>query len=77
MLDRVTKEKFRDSLGFEDEQLMTDNLFADFQREDVIDEYGDIVEIAPFVYEACEGVDQIKKKCNQKLDAYNEKNHSK
>jgi dynein heavy chain len=30
MLDRVTKEKFRDSLGFEDEQLMTDNLFCDF-----------------------------------------------
>jgi len=77
MLDRVTKEKFRDSLGFEDEQLMTDNLFADFQREDVIDEYGDIVEIAPFVYEACESLEQIRKKCNQKLDAYNEKNHSK
>jgi len=57
MLDRVTKEKFRDSLGFEDEQLMTDNLFADFQREDVVDEYGDIVEAAPFVYEACEGID--------------------
>jgi len=77
MLDRVTKEKFRDSLGFEDEQLMTDNLFADFQRDDVIDEYGDIVEAAPFVYEACEGIDQIRAKCNAKLAAYNEKNHSK
>jgi hypothetical protein len=30
MLDKVTKEKFRDSLGFDDEQLMTDILFADF-----------------------------------------------
>ena len=42
MLDRVTKEKFRDSLGFEDEQLMTDTIFCDFQRDDEIDEYGDI-----------------------------------
>lgn len=30
ILDRVTKEKFRDSLGFEDEELMTDMYFADF-----------------------------------------------
>lgn len=30
IMDRVTKEKFRDSLGFEDEQLMTTMLFADF-----------------------------------------------
>lgn len=30
MLDRVTKEKFRDQLGFDDEQLMTNYLFADF-----------------------------------------------
>ena len=30
MLDRVTKEKFRDTLGFDDEQLMTNFLFADF-----------------------------------------------
>jgi hypothetical protein len=67
MLDRVTKEKFRDSLGFEDEQLMTENLFCDFQREDVIDEYGDIVEVAPFVYEACPDIETIRRKCNQKL----------
>lgn len=63
MLDRVTKEKFRDSLGFEDEQLMTDNLFCDFQREDVIDEYGDIVEVAPFVYEAVPDIETIRTKC--------------
>jgi len=30
MLDRVTKEKFRELLGFDDEQLMTNYLFADF-----------------------------------------------
>lgn len=77
MLDRVTKEKFRDSLGFDDEQLMTSYLFADFQRDDVLDEYGELVEEAPFVYEACESVETIKARCNQKLDHYNEKNPSK
>jgi len=30
LLDRVTKEKFRESLGFEDEELLTSYLFADF-----------------------------------------------
>ena len=30
ILNKVTKERFRDSLGYEDEQLMTDYLFADF-----------------------------------------------
>jgi dynein heavy chain len=77
MLDRVTKEKFRDSLGFDDEQLMTSYLFADFQRDDVLDEYGELVEEAPFVYEACESVEVIKARCNHKLDLYNEKNPSK
>jgi dynein heavy chain len=77
LLDRVTKEKFRDSLGFDDEQLMTDYLFADFMREDVVDEYGDLVEEAPFVYEACPDIETIKKICNAKLEAYNLKNASK
>ena len=30
MLDRITKDKFRDSLDFSEEQLMTDLYFADF-----------------------------------------------
>jgi dynein heavy chain, axonemal len=30
ILDKTTKERFKDSLGFEDEQLMTQYLFADF-----------------------------------------------
>jgi dynein heavy chain len=77
MLDRVTKEKFRDSLGFEDEQLMTDNIFCDFQRDDEIDEYGDVVAVAPFVYEAAPDIENIRKRCNDKLAAYNEKNASK
>jgi dynein heavy chain len=77
LLDKITKEKFRDSLGFDDEQLMTNFLFCDFMREDEIDEYGDITALAPFVYEACPDVDTIKKICNAKLEAYNLKNASK
>ncbi len=30
ILNRTTKEKFRESLGFDDDQLMTNMLFADF-----------------------------------------------
>jgi dynein heavy chain len=72
MLNKVTKEKFRDSLGFDDEQLMTNMLFADWQRDDIFDEYGELVEKAPFVYEACASVDDIRKIANKKLDVYNE-----
>lgn len=63
MLDRVTKDKFRDALGFDDEQLMTNLYFADFQRNDVIDEYGELVEEAPYVYEAAPDIDSIRKIC--------------
>jgi dynein heavy chain len=77
MLDRVTKEKFRDSLGFDDEQLMTDYLFADFQRDDVYDEYGELVEEAPHVYEAAPDIESIRTIANKKLEAYNEKYPSK
>ena len=76
LLDRITKEKFRDNLGLDEEQLMTDDLFCDFMREDEVDEYGDIIATAPFVYEACPDVDSIKKICNNKLEAYNLKNPS-
>jgi hypothetical protein len=33
--------------------LITDYLFADFQRDDVYNEAGEIEGDAPFVYEAC------------------------
>lgn len=77
LLDRITKEKFRDSLGLDDEQLMTDMYFCDFMREDTIDEYGDITELAPKVYEACPDIESIKTICNKKLEEYNIKNNSK
>jgi len=77
ILDRVTKEKFRDSLGFDDDQLMTNMLFADFQREDIFDEYGDLVSQAPFVYEATPDIESIRKIINKKMDEYNEKYPSK
>lgn len=56
---------------------MTDNIFCDFQRDDEIDEYGDIVAVAPFVYEAAPDIEGIRKRCNDKLAGYNEKNASK
>ena len=33
MMDRITKDKFKD-LGFEDDEMVLSLLFADFQRED-------------------------------------------
>jgi len=77
MMDRVTKDKFRDSLGYEDDQLMTSTLFADFQREDEYNEYGELINEAPFVYEACYDIESIRKIATDKLDGYNEKFPSK
>lgn len=51
--------------------------FADFQRKDVLDEYGELVETAPYVYEACPSLESIRKVCNEKLALYNEKYSSK
>jgi dynein heavy chain len=77
ILNKTTKEKFRESLGFDDDQLMTNMLFADFQRKDIYDEYGELVSIAPFVYEACPDLEAIRKLANLKLEGYNEKFPSK
>jgi dynein heavy chain len=77
LLDKTTKEKFRDSLGFEDEQLLTSFLFSDFQREDKFDEYGELIEVAPFVYEAVPDIETIRKRVYSKMDGYNEKYPSK
>jgi len=46
-------------------------LFADFQRDDEFDEYGDLVAEAPFVYEACPDLDTIRNRVIKKLDEYN------
>ena len=77
MLNKCTKEKFRDSCGFDDETLMTDMLFADFQRDEEVDEYGSVLSEAPYVFEACPSINAIKKRVNQRLDEYNEKYPSK
>ena len=42
-------------------------------REDKFDDYGDLVEAAPFVYEAVPDRDAVRKIVNKKLEAYNEK----
>jgi dynein heavy chain len=56
---------------------MTDLYFADFQRQDVIDEYGELVELAPYVYEAAPDIEAIRAITNAKLDLFNEKYASK
>lgn len=73
ILDKTTKDKFRDATGFEDEQLMTDLLFADFQREDVYNEVGELEQEAPWVYEAIPSIETIKERANQRMGEFNEK----
>jgi dynein heavy chain len=78
MMDKVTIEKFKEPLGIDDDSVLTDTVyFCDFQREDVFNEYGELVEEAPFVYEAVPSLDACRKLVLGKLDAYNEKNPSK
>jgi hypothetical protein len=45
---------------------MTSYLFADFQREDKFDEYGELIEVAPFVYEAVPDIESIRKRIYSK-----------
>mmetsp|Transcript_8591 Transcript_8591/g.9745 ORF Transcript_8591/g.9745 Transcript_8591/m.9745 type:complete len:2884 (-) Transcript_8591:1352-10003(-) len=70
-LDKVTVEKFKDALDVTEEEVLTDLLFCDFQRADEIDEYGELVREAPFVYEACPSIDSVRKIVNEKLELYN------
>ena len=73
ILDRVTKEKFKDTFGFEDSELLTQYMFADFMRDDEYNDDGELVAEAPFVYEACPSLEYIKKITNDKLEDYNKK----
>lgn len=60
-------------MGYEPEQLATNFYFADFQRDDIMNEDGEITEDAPFVYEATPDLNTIKKVAVEKLELYNEK----
>lgn len=53
ILDRVSKEKFRELYHFDEAEVLTQFQFADFMRDDVVNEDGEVIEEAPFVYEAC------------------------
>jgi len=59
-LNRITKDVFRDKLNLDDDQLLTNWIFADYQRKDKYDEYGDLEEEAPFVYEAAPDTDAMR-----------------
>ena len=56
---------------------MAETYFCDFQRKDIFDEYGELLEEAPFVYEAAPSIDDIRKVVYGKMDDYNEKFPSK
>ena len=77
-LDKITLEKFKDTFtDKDDEDLKITQLFADFQRKDVFDEYGDMLEEAPFVYEAIKSMEHIKEIIYGKMNLFNEKYPSK
>jgi dynein heavy chain len=76
-LDKVTVEKFKDLLDISEEEVLTNILFSDFQRKDEFDEYGELTKVAPFVYEACQSINAIRKVTVEKLASYNEVNISK
>jgi hypothetical protein len=48
IMDKATKERFKDvqfkDPNFDEDMLLTDYMFADFQREDVVDEAGEVIE---------------------------------
>ena len=77
ILDKVTREKFKELYHFEESEVLTQMQFADFMREDIVNEDGEIIEEAPFVYEACPSNEHIKNITVKKLEEYNEKNPAK
>lgn len=76
-LNKVSTDKFRDVLDVTDDEACLDLLFCDFQRGDKFDEWGELVEEAPFVYEACPNINSVRNIVIQKLNTYNETNPSK
>jgi len=73
----VTKDKFRELYNFEESEVLTQYQFADFMEADILNEDGELLEEAPFLYKACPNNEFIKNIANEKLEVYNEKNPSK
>lgn len=78
ILDKFTKDKFHEKIDFKDpnydeDMLLTDYLFANFQRDEEIDETTGEELPPPFVYEACSDLEAIRKRCYMKLEKYNER----
>jgi len=77
ILDKFTKEKFKD-MEFKDknddeDMLLTDYLFANFQRDETIDEETGTENPPEYVYEACPDTEFVRKRAYMKLEKYNEK----
>jgi len=81
ILDKATRDRFKDiqfkDPNWEEDMLMTDYLFANFQRDETINQETGEEEAAPFVYEACPDIESIRKRAYAKLERYNEANPSK
>ena len=77
ILDRVTKDKLREAYHFEESEVLTQFQFADFMEEDVVNEDGELLEEAPFIYKCCQSNEFVKNIAIAKLDVYNEKNPAK
>ena len=74
MLEAVTLKSFgQDTV----DKLANDLYFADFQREDVYNEEGELIEPAPKVYEAIKSINDIKKIVHRFLDEFNTQSHGK
>ena len=74
ILKAITEQNF----GSEIEDQIGEGLyFCDFQRKDVFNEEGELVEAAPKVYEAIKSISDIKKKIEKQLERYNENSRGK
>lgn len=59
--------------NYDEDMLLTDYLFANFQRDETINEETGEEEPAPYVYEACSDLEQIRNRCYEKLEKFNER----
>ena len=60
ILDRVTKDKLREAYHFEESEVLTQFQFADFMEEDILNEDGELLEEAPFIYKCCASNEFVK-----------------
>lgn len=70
-LDSVTVEKFKEILPEDEAVWKQEWLFCNFLRKSKKNPAGEIVELAPLIYEAADSNDSLQKLCAEKLEEYN------